>query len=51
MAVDLSNIGILVRREIEARIVGPLVKEFIKELGEEKTMAIVRKTIVGLARE
>ena len=51
MAMDLSNIGILVRREIEARIVGPLVKEFIKELGEEKATAIVTNTIVDLARE
>jgi L-2-amino-thiazoline-4-carboxylic acid hydrolase len=51
MTVDLSNIGILVRREIEARIVGPLAKEFIKELGEEKTTAIVKTTIVDLARE
>lgn len=51
MAVDLSNIGILVRREIEARIVGPLIKEFMKELGEEKTTAIVERTIVNLAKE
>lgn len=51
MGADLSNIGILLRREIEARIVGPLVQAFIKEFGEEKALAIVRETIETLARK
>jgi hypothetical protein len=30
MGADLSRIGILTRREIEARIAGPLIKAFMK---------------------
>ena len=51
MGADLSNIGILLRREIEARMVGPLYEAFSKEFGEEKTLAIVKETIVKLAME
>jgi L-2-amino-thiazoline-4-carboxylic acid hydrolase-like protein len=51
MGADLSNIGILLRREIEARMVGPLYQAFAKEFGEEKTLAIVKETIVKLAME
>jgi predicted hydrocarbon binding protein len=51
MAVDLSKIGILTRREIEARIAGPLIKAFMAEIGEERALEIARKVIVSLARE
>ena len=51
MGADLSKIGILLRREIEARMVGPLFQAFAKELGKEKTLAIVKETIIKLARE
>ncbi len=51
MAVDLSEVGILTRREIEARIAGPLIKAFMAEFGEEKTMNAVKKVIKTLARE
>ena len=51
MGVDLSNIGILVRREIEARMAGPLIRAFTEELGEEKTLSIVKNTIEKLAQE
>ena len=42
---------LLQRREIEAKIVGPLIRGFAAELGAEKTLEIVRGVIVGLARE
>jgi len=51
MGADLSKIGILTRREIEARIAGPLIKAFIQETGEEKGLEIVEKVIVSLAKE
>jgi hypothetical protein len=51
MGVDLSNIGILARREIEARMAGPLIRAFTVELGKEKTLSIVKTTIENLARE
>jgi hypothetical protein len=51
MGADLSGIGILARREIEARIAGPLIKAFMAEIGEEKALEIVKKVIVSLARE
>jgi hypothetical protein len=51
MGVDLSKIGILTRREIEARIAGPLIQAFMKETGEEKGLKIVEEVIVSLARE
>jgi len=51
MAADLSKIGVLTRREIEARISVPLINAFIRELGQEKTKNIVREVIESLARE
>ncbi len=46
-----SKLTLLERREIEARIVGPLIRAVREELGEEKTLALVRRVISGLARE
>ena len=51
MGADLSKVDLLTRREIEARIAGPLIKAFMKELGEEKTLEIAGKVIKSLARE
>lgn len=51
MGADLSGIGILARREIEARIAGPLIKAFMAEVGQEKALEIVQKVIVSLAKE
>ena len=51
MGADLSKIGILTRREIEARIAGPLIKAFMKETGEAKGREIVEEVIVALAKE
>jgi hypothetical protein len=51
MASDLSQISILVRREIEARIAGPLIRAVMKEFGAEKTLAVVKPVIEKLAKE
>jgi hypothetical protein len=44
-------LNLLQQREIEARIVGPLVQAMRAELGEEKTLALVRRVIAELARQ
>jgi L-2-amino-thiazoline-4-carboxylic acid hydrolase len=51
MGADLGKIGILARREIEARIAGPLIQAFAKEIGQERVLEIVQGVIVSLARE
>lgn len=51
MRMDASQISILVRREIEAGIAGPLIRAFINELGSKKALAVVRQVITSLARE
>jgi len=51
----MSNPGpgltLLGRREIEAKIAGPLIRGFAAELGQEKALEVVRGVIEGLARE
>ena len=51
MGADASQIGILARREIEARIAGPLIKAFMAEIGDQRALEIAREVIVSLARE
>ena len=51
MPSDLSQMPILVRREIEAMIAGPLIQAYIEEIGREKALAVASKVIIGLARE
>jgi hypothetical protein len=48
---DLNEIGVLRRREIEARVVGPLVQAFAAEFGRERVVATVRRVIVDIARQ
>lgn len=48
---DLSQVSILARREIEARILMPVLNAFIKEYGKEKTVKLVEPVIQELARE
>jgi hypothetical protein len=45
------RLPLLKQREVEARIVGPLIRAFAAEIGEERTLAIVRPLIRELARE
>ncbi len=47
----LNAIGVLARREIEARIIGPLLEALGAEFGQERVLEIVRQVIVGIARE
>lgn len=47
----LNEIGVLTRREIEARIVGPLLDALGREFGRERVLEVARDTIVRVARE
>ncbi|MCP4350344.1 MAG: L-2-amino-thiazoline-4-carboxylic acid hydrolase [Desulfobacterales bacterium] len=51
MSTDLSKIKLLVRREIEAQIAGPLINGFIKEFGKNSSLKVVREVMKSLARE
>ncbi|HEY2154355.1 MAG TPA: L-2-amino-thiazoline-4-carboxylic acid hydrolase [Isosphaeraceae bacterium] len=45
------SLTLLQRREIEARIVGPLVRGFVDAMGRDAALAVVRRVIASLARE
>jgi hypothetical protein len=45
------RLSLLQRREIEARIVGPLIQALRIELGEEKALSLLRRVIADLARQ
>jgi L-2-amino-thiazoline-4-carboxylic acid hydrolase-like protein len=47
---DLNDIGVLRRREIEARILAPLVEAFAAEFGRERVVEVARRVIVEIAR-
>ncbi len=46
----LNEIGVLKRREIEARIVGAFVDALAQEFDRERVIAILSDTVIGLAR-
>jgi predicted hydrocarbon binding protein len=47
----LNAIGVLTRREIEARILAPVIEALGARFGRDEVIAIVKDVIVGLARE
>jgi len=51
MPDDLNKIGVLIRREIEARILAPFISVLIAELGEEKTHRILQEVVQTVAKE
>lgn len=42
---------LLQQREIEARVLGPLIRGFERAIGREQTIAVVREVISALARD
>lgn len=50
-ADTLNEIGVLKRREIEARILGPFVDALADEFERERVLAILRDTIINIARK
>ena len=51
MSEPEPKLTLLKQREIEARIVGPLIQAFAAELGQERAITILRRVIVELARQ
>ena len=51
MNIEAPKLPLLQQREIEARLVGPLMRAFAAELGQERTVAILRQVIGELARQ
>lgn len=47
----LNEIGVLKRREVEARILLPVLEALGQEFGRERVLSIVRDVIVDIARE
>jgi hypothetical protein len=47
----LNAVGVLTRREIEARILAPVVNALGERFGRDEVVAIVREVIGGIARE
>ena len=49
--MDLNEMPVIERRRIEALVLGPVIRAFQDEFGEERTNELVRKVMVGIARE
>jgi len=47
----LNDIGVLMRREIEARILAPMLRAFADEFGRERVIEIAKRVIVQIAKE
>jgi len=46
----LNEVGVLRRREIEARIVAPLIERFAEEFGRERVLDLARDVVADVAR-
>lgn len=46
-----QRIGVLTRRETEARILAPLIDALGEEFGRERVLDVLRETIIRIARE
>jgi L-2-amino-thiazoline-4-carboxylic acid hydrolase-like protein len=48
---DLDSIGILKRREIEARILAPVLEALGREFGRQRVLEVAREAIAAVARQ
>jgi len=48
---DIESVDLLTRREIEARVVAPILDRFANELGRAHALNSARSVIEGIARE
>ncbi len=46
-----SRLGVLTRREVEARILKPLIEALCTEFGEQKVLDLVQATIIRIAQD
>ncbi|HCI86979.1 MAG TPA: 2-amino-thiazoline-4-carboxylic acid hydrolase [Dehalococcoidia bacterium] len=51
MVFDPNQMDLIDRRHVEALVLGPLLREFQKEIGVERTNEIARNAISKIARE
>ena len=49
--IELNEIGVLKRREIEARILSPILEALGNEFGREEVIEITRRTMTEIARQ
>ena len=47
----LNAVGVLTRREIEARILAPVIDALGQRFGRDEVVAIVREVVAGIARD
>ena len=47
----LNAVGVLTRREIEARILAPIIDALGQRFGRDEVVAIVRDVVAGIARD
>ena len=47
----LNSMGVLTRREIEARLIGPLIQALSAEFGHERVLEVTRQVILRIARD
>ena len=45
-----ETIGVLTRREVEARLVAPLIEALGTEFGRDKVLRVIRNAVVEVAR-
>ena len=48
--VELNEIGVLKRREIEARLLAPIVDALSDKFGRQEVLEVVRNVVTGIAR-
>jgi hypothetical protein len=48
---QLNSIGVLVRREVEARLLIPLLQALGEEFGRERVLQVTRQVIIQIANE
>ena len=46
-----ERLGVLDRRRIEAMVLGPLIRAYQEEIGQERASDIARRVITNIARE
>lgn len=51
MSDRLNEVGVLTRRQVEARILAPLIQALGDEFGRERVLEVVRKVVIEIARQ
>jgi len=46
-----QTIGVLARREVEARLLGPLISALCDAFGRQEVLSVIEKTVIDIARK